>query len=106
MAVLAATLTDIDFNIDDADNAKPEEIVAEAKPETSLMVQRFGTHRDRIHLAMVALESEKFELQSRRDYVRRQLEAVDDGITLHIQDIEATLKLYKAGSDIPAKTSK
>jgi hypothetical protein len=48
-------------------------------------------------MAIMALESEKFELQSRRDYMRQQLEAVDEGFAAHIRDIEATLQMYEAG---------
>ena len=61
------------------------------------MVQRLGTHRDRVYAAIQALESEKSELEARRDHVRQQLEAVDQSFALHIQDIEAALKLYEAG---------
>jgi hypothetical protein len=48
-------------------------------------------------MAIMALESEKFELQSRRDFMRQQLEAVDEGFAVHIRDIEATLQMYEAG---------
>jgi hypothetical protein len=65
--------------------------------ETAPLVQRLATHRDRVYMAIMALESEKFELQSRRDYMRQQLEAVDEGFAVHIRDIEATLQMYEAG---------
>jgi len=78
----------------------PEEaeaaIIAASKAEAP-MVQRLGTHRDRIDLAIKELESERFELISRRDHLRRQAEAVEAGFALHIEDIEATLKLYEGG---------
>ncbi len=61
------------------------------------LVQRLGTHRDRIDLAIKELESERFELLSRRDLMRRQAEAVEQGLQMHLQDIEATLKLYETG---------
>lgn len=61
------------------------------------MVQRLATHRDRIDLAVKELESERFELLSRRDLLRRQAEAVDNGFTMHINDIEATMALYEGG---------
>ena len=54
-------------------------------------------HRDRIDLAVKELESERFELLSRRDLVRRQAEAVEQGLSMHIADIEATMRLYEAG---------
>ena len=71
--------------------------ILEASKQTAPMVQRFATHRDRIDLAIKELESERFELISRRDHLRRQAEAVEQGFAMHIDDIEATLKLYEGG---------
>lgn len=61
------------------------------------MMQRLAAHRDKLDLAVKELESERFELLSRRDLVRRQAEAVEQGLTMHIDDIEATMRLYEAG---------
>ena len=65
--------------------------------ETAPLVQRLSAHHDLVYMAIMALESEKFELQARRDYLRQQLEAVDRGFAVHIEDIEATLRMYEAG---------
>jgi hypothetical protein len=43
------------------------------------------------------LESEKFELVARLDHLRRQFEAVENGIHLQIADVEDTLRLYENG---------
>jgi hypothetical protein len=74
-----------------------ETVILEAAKQTAPMVQRLASHRDRIDLAVKELESERFELLSRRDLLRRQAEAVDNGFTMHINDIEATMKLYEGG---------
>jgi hypothetical protein len=74
-----------------------EAIILETAKQTAPMVQRLASHRDRIDLAIKELESERFELLSRRDLLRRQAEAVDNGFTMHINDIEATMKLYEGG---------
>lgn len=74
-----------------------ETVILEAAKQTAPMVQRLASHRDRIDLAVKELESERFELLSRRDLLRRQAEAVDNGFTMHISDIEATMKLYEGG---------
>ena len=74
-----------------------ESVVLEASKQVAPMVQRFATHRDRIDLAIKELESERFELLSRRDLLRRQAEAVDAGFTMHLNDIEVTMKLYEGG---------
>ena len=75
----------------------PEAVILDAAKETAPMVQRLATHRDRVDLAVKELESERFELQSRRDHLRRQAEAVEQGFAMHLADIEATLKLYEGG---------
>lgn len=74
-----------------------EAAFAEAAKQTAPMVQRLATHRDRIDLAVKELESERFDLISRRDLLRRQAEAVEAGLTMHIEDIEATMNLYATG---------
>lgn len=84
-----------ELKIVDAETAEAE--VAEAFKQTAPMVQRLATHRDRLDLAVKELESERFELVSRRDHLRRQAEAVDHGFSIHIEDIEATLRLYESG---------
>lgn len=79
------------------DLADGEALLAEAAKQTAPMVQRLASHRDRIDLAVKELESERFELLSRRDLIRRQAEAVEQGLNMHIDDIEATMRLYEAG---------
>lgn len=74
-----------------------EAVIQEAAKQSAPMVQRLASHRDRIDLAIKELESERFELLSRRDMFRRQAEAVEAGLTMHIDDIEATMRLYEGG---------
>jgi len=74
-----------------------EAVIQEAAKQSAPMVQRLSTHRDRIDLAIKELESERFEMLSRRDMFRRQAEAVEAGLTMHIEDIEATMRLYEGG---------
>jgi chromosome segregation ATPase len=71
--------------------------LAEAVKQSAPMVQRLSTHRDRVDLALKELESERFDLISRRDLLRRQVEAVEQGLAMHIADIEATMQLYERG---------
>ena len=83
-----------------------EHVIQEATRQTAPMVQRLATHRDRIDLAIKELESERYEMLSRRDLLRRQAEAVEQGLNMHIQDIEATMQLYEAGiNSLPAPTT-
>lgn len=81
----------------EGDHLEAEAAIIEASKQAAPMVQRLSTHRDRIDLAIKELESERFELISRRDHLRRQAEAVEQGFSMHIEDIEATLKLYERG---------
>ncbi|SMQ86009.1 hypothetical protein SAMN06295905_3305 [Devosia lucknowensis] len=75
-----------------------ENVIKQASAsEVAPLVQRLGTHRDRIDLAIKELESERFDLLSRRDLIRRQAEAVEKGLQMHLDDIEATLALYERG---------
>ena len=80
-----------------------EAVMQDAAKQAAPMVQRFAAHRDRIDLALKELESERFDLISRRDLLRRQAEAVEQGLTMHIEDIEATMRLYESGlNSLPA----
>lgn len=79
--------------VDSAEAALQETLKTQEAP----MVQRLATHRDRISLAVKELESERFDLISRRDTLRRQAEAVEQGLAMHIEDIEATMALYEGG---------
>jgi len=74
-----------------------EAVMQDAAKQAAPMVQRLAVHRDRIDLAVKELESERFDLISRRDLMRRQAEAVDHALTIHIDDIEATMRLYEGG---------
>lgn len=89
--------TDLKVVVDDPALQQAEAEFAEAAQQTAPMVQRLATHRDRIDLAVKELESERFDLISRRDKLRRQAEAVDAGLNLHIEDIEKTMRLYEGG---------
>lgn len=89
--------TKTDLKIVDEEHQQAEAVLMEAAKQAAPMVQRLASHRDRIDLAVKELESERFELISRRDHLRRQAQAVEEGFALHIQDIEATLKMYEGG---------
>lgn len=88
-----------DLKIVPAENLEQAEaaLAESAATQTAPMVQRLSAHRDRIDLAVKELESERFELLSRRDLIRRQAEAVEAGLSMHIADIEATMALYETG---------
>ncbi|HEV7346319.1 MAG TPA: hypothetical protein VGN60_11890 [Devosia sp.] len=76
------------------------EVVAAAKElakQTAPMVQRLASHRERFDLAIKELESERSAILSRRDHLRRQMEAVEAGFAIHLEDIEATLRMYEYG---------
>lgn len=80
-----------------------EAILHDTARQAAPMVQRLATHRDRIDMAVKELESERFELISRRDLLRRQVEAVEQGLAMHLEDIEATMRLYENGlNTLPA----
>lgn len=81
----------------DTDLEQAEATFTEAAKQSAPMVQRLATHRDRMDLVVKELESDRFELISRRDMLRRQFEAVEAGLAMHIEDIEATLALYERG---------
>ncbi|NGP18217.1 hypothetical protein [Devosia aurantiaca] len=81
---------------DDAGSEALAEVIEAAK-QTAPMVQRLALHRDRFDLAIKELESERFEILSRRDNLRRQVEAIESGFAMHLADIEATLKIYESG---------
>jgi len=88
-------------------DAAEAELIETLKSQDAPMVQRLATHRDRIDLAVKELESERFDLISRRDNLRRQVEAVEQGLAMHIEDIEATMALYERGMNsqpIPERT--
>ena len=93
MAVRAKT----ELKIVDSEHQEAMAAVAEAAKQAAPMVQRLATHRDRFDLAVKELESERFEIISRRDHLRRQIEAVESGFAMHLEDIEATLKMYEGG---------
>jgi uncharacterized coiled-coil DUF342 family protein len=61
------------------------------------MVQRLASHRDRMSQAVKELESERFDLISRRDLIQRQADALIEGLNMHIEDIDKTMRLYEAG---------
>lgn len=69
----------------------------ETAKQAAPMVQRFASHRDRFDLAIKELENERFEIVSRRDHLRRQIEAVESGFAVHLEDIESTLRMYENG---------
>lgn len=71
------------------------------------MVARLGTHRDIVALAVKSLEMERSELQSKLDEARRQFEALEEGIGIHLADVDAVLSMYENGlHSLPADSSK
>ena len=92
-----ATKSKAELSLVQPDLEQMESVVVEAAKQTAPMVQRFATHRDRFDLAMKELEGERSDLLARRDLMRRQAEAVDAGLSMHIADIEATMALYQSG---------
>lgn len=74
-----------------------ETALQEAAKVAAPIVQRLASHRDRIDMAVKELESERFDMISRRDLLRRQFETLEQGLTMHIEDIESTLRLYENG---------
>lgn len=64
---------------------------------TAPMIQRLAAHRDRIAQSVKELESERFDLISRRDLVQRQADALVSGLNMHLADIDATIALYEGG---------
>ena len=75
-----------------------EAVVKEAATQVAPMVQRFATHFDRLSLERRDLERERSDLIDRRDLLRRQVEAAETGIAMHLDDIEATLALYPSAA--------
>jgi hypothetical protein len=71
-----------------------EAVVKEAATLTAPMVQRYASHMDRLSLERRDLERERSDLIERRDLLRRQVEAAEQGIAMHLEDIAATLALY------------
>ena len=86
-------------DLNNADAAKPQTdmVTTEVTKETAPMVHRVSAHRSRLSQIVKELESERFELRSRLEQLRRQADAVDQGFSHQIADIEATLKLYENG---------
>ncbi len=77
--------------------AQVDTLLSDMSKAAAPMIQRHATARDRIDLAIKELESERFELLSRRDLLRRQVEAVEEGLQAHLDDIDATMRLYEGG---------
>lgn len=86
-----------DLKIVDNEHQEALAAVIDASKQSAPMIQRLATHRDRFDLAIKELESERFEIISRRDHLRRQIEAVESGFAIHLEDIDATLKMYEGG---------
>lgn len=72
-------------------------LLAETGSQTAVIVQRLGTHRDAMDMALRALEGERADMVARRDNMRRQYEAADSGLAMHLADIDACIGLYVAG---------
>lgn len=70
-------------------------VIQEMSKESAPVVQRQGSHREAIDQTIKGLESERFDLMTRRDKLRSMAEAVDAGLSMHLADIEATIRLYQ-----------
>lgn len=72
-------------------------LLAETGSQTAVVVQRLGTHRDALDMALRALETERSDMVARREHIRRHYEAADSGLAMHLSDIDACIALYVAG---------
>lgn len=72
-------------------------LLAETGSQTAVIVQRLGTHRDSMDMALRALEGERADMVARRDNMRRQYEAADAGFSVHIEDVDKAISLYMNG---------
>lgn len=87
-----------DLPVNPAADPQAEAAAGNSAPkQPAPMIQRLSAHRKRINLAIKELETERDEVIARRDELRRQTEAVERGFAHHLEDIEATLKLYESG---------
>lgn len=75
-----------------------EALLKEISVTTAPMVQRHATAREKIGLAVKELESERFVILSQRDNLRRQVEAIEAGFQMHLDDIQSCLELYERGT--------
>lgn len=73
-----------------------EALLRDVSEAQAPMIQRLGSHRDRLDLELKSLEGERFELSNRREQLRRQYEAADSGLAMHLADIDATISMYVA----------
>jgi len=73
------------------------EFAETVKGQTSVMMERLSQHRDAFDQSIKALEGERYELVSRLDLARRQFEAMETAINLHLADIDASLSLFGSG---------
>lgn len=69
-------------------------VLTESAAQTAPMIQRLAVHQDRIAVEVRDLQRERDDLIARRDLMRRQVEAVEQGFAMHLADIDATLALY------------
>lgn len=84
-----------------------ETVLADISKSAAPMVARLPSHRDRLDLAVRELEAEHAEIVARRDLMRRQVEAVETGMKLHLDDIESSIDLYLNGmNSLPADGSR
>jgi predicted transcriptional regulator len=94
---MAITRANDDLNGSRTDHSHSNTAINEAVREAAPMLKRASVHRDRIGQAVRELETEKSELLTRLDHLRRQFEAAEHGLAHQIEDVEATLKLYEHG---------
>lgn len=80
-----------------AANQEALDAITAASKQPAPMIERLSSHRERINLIIKGLETERDELISRRDELRRQAEAGERGFAHQLGDIDATLKFYEGG---------
>lgn len=73
-----------------------EALLRDVSEAQAPMVQRQQAHRDAMDIALKALEGERYDLANRREQLRRQYEAADSGLAMHLADIDATISMYVA----------
>lgn len=80
-----------------------ETAIAEMAKAQAPIIQRHGSHRERMEQERKLLESERFEIMSKLDALRRQVAALEEGLNLHLADVDAALSLYDSGlNSLPA----
>lgn len=76
-----------------------EAVVTEAASQTAPVSSRLASHRNELQLRANGLVRERQELTDRLTLLRAQFSAAEAGLTMHIEDIDATLALYPSAAE-------